>query len=96
LADGGAKPPGYVDEQLIAGCVPEAVVDHLELVKIDEQDSETDRLLISRLDSGLEAVDEVKAVWKAGQRIRGLAFGEPRKPRCFRSSSRRRIYTMVA
>ena len=34
---GAREPPGHLDEHLVAGLMPERVVDHLEVVEVDEQ-----------------------------------------------------------
>ena len=77
-ADTGSQPASDIDKQLIAGCVSETVVDHLELVKVDKQDGEEFGLLTCGLDCGLEAVDEVKTVWYMGQRVGDLSFSDVR------------------
>ena len=74
--DAGAQPSGDINEQLIAGSMSEAVVDQFELVKVDEQDSEKRVLLAGGFDCGLEAVDEVEAVWKVSERVDDFAFGD--------------------
>src|ERR1700686_2668634 len=76
--DAGAQPSRDIDEQFIACCMSEAVVDHLELVEGDEQDGEVGVLLTGGFDRGLEAVDEIEAVWEASERIDDFAFSDVR------------------
>jgi hypothetical protein len=65
-AQRAAQAPRHLDEQRVARQVPEAVVDRLEVVEVDEQDGD-------RRPAGLEHLDdggrEPGAVGEAGQRI---------------------------
>ena len=56
--------------------MPEAVVDQLELVEVDEENSEQLVLLSRSLDCGLQAVNEVEAVWEVSERVDTLAFSD--------------------
>jgi hypothetical protein len=57
---------GDGDEELVAGAVPECVVDRLEVVEIDEQDGRRVRMRVQR--SG-NALCEERAVGEPGQRV---------------------------
>ena len=56
-------------QQLVADVVPEAVVDELEVVEVEEQDRGQRALAAEPRERVLEAVDEQHPVGKAGQRI---------------------------
>src|ERR1700722_18432324 len=70
IVDSGHRPKAFSDrlEHEIAAVVPEAVIDLLEVIEIDEVDGETSA---SQREDGkrvLEFLDELSAIGKAGQR----------------------------
>ena len=57
------------DQELVPGLVPEAVVDELEVVEVDEEDGEHGRLRVVAAHRLLEPLLEGDAVREAGQRV---------------------------
>ena len=60
---------GKGDEQAIAGLVPEAVVDRLEVVDVEEEHRDRLRLAASPLERVLDAIGKERTVGQAGKRI---------------------------
>ncbi len=73
--DGVARPQGLLDtrgdggEQLVAGRVPEAVVDELELVEVEEEHGDRDPATGRHRQGVLQAVEEEAAVRESGEGI---------------------------
>ena len=64
------EPPADRDQELIAGGMPQTVIDHLEAVEVEEQDGETVVLLALRAkDRPAEPVHEQRPVGQVGQRV---------------------------
>ena len=77
-AEARLEPPREGDEHLVPGHVPEAVVDHLELVEVDVEDRE--RIVVAPPAAGeglAQAVAEQRAVGEAGQRVVERVVEEP-------------------
>ena len=62
-------PPRDLDEQLVAGVVAQAVVDHLEAVDVEEQHGDLAGAPREAEESLAEAVEEERAIRQLGQRI---------------------------
>ena len=62
-------PPRDLDEQLVAGVVAQAVVDHLEAVDVEEQHGDLAGAPREAEESLAEAVEEERAIRQTGQRI---------------------------
>ncbi len=62
-------PPRDLDEQLVTGVVPQAVVDHLEAVDVEEQHGDLAGAPREAEESLAEAVEEERAIRQPGQRI---------------------------
>ena len=75
-AAGPAQALGDGGQELVAGLVPEAVVDELEVVEVDVEDGERSPAVLHVRDRGVEPASELVAVGQAGQRIVIGAVGE--------------------
>ena len=71
----GAEPVGHRHQHLVAGRVPEAVVDRLEVVHVHEEHGDAFGAAAA-LQAVLDAVGEQSAVGEAGQRIMECLVGE--------------------
>ena len=65
----GPQPVAHLPEQRVAGGVPERVVDHLELVQVDEQQAERAALVPVHVGGVREPVAEQGPVGQAGERV---------------------------
>ncbi len=73
-AQAGAQAAGEGDQQLVADLVPEAVVDALEVVEVEEQH---DRAAVGAAERRLDLLGEQRAVGEAGERVVVGAVREP-------------------
>ena len=64
-----AQPPGDARQQLVAGGVPQGVVDRLEVVEVEEQDRDREGGAQLARQRVFDAVAEQRAVGQLGQRI---------------------------
>ena len=70
LARAGRQAPRHLDEQLVAHLVAQAVVDHLELVEIDEEQREPVlRIPVAARQAVRQAVGQQAPVGEAGERV---------------------------
>ena len=74
-ADSRDQPLGDRDQQQVADLVPEGVVDHLEVVQVDQR--HVDRAVAGRGQRGLQPLVEEHPVGQLGQRVVGGAVVEP-------------------
>ena len=73
------EPPGDRDEEVVAGLVTEAVVDHLEPVEVEEQHGEALAVVARRrVEHVGEPVEEQRAVRQPGEGVVERVVGEPR------------------
>ena len=68
-AEGRAQALGDADQDGVALAVPQAVVDRLEVVEIDEEDRQRPRIALVERQGVVQPIDEERAVGKAGQRV---------------------------
>ena len=66
------------DEQLVAGLVPEGVVDGLEAVEVEEQQRQQPRVPAQPVQPGLEVLAQQRAVGQPGERVVQRLRGEAR------------------
>ena len=76
-ADRGAQPVGDGDEQPVAGGVAEAVVDHLEVVEVEEQHRDALVVELGVGERAPEPVDEEQPVRQPGERVVDRLVREP-------------------
>ena len=69
LADAGPHPVSHGAQQLVAGMMPEAVVDHLEIIEIEEGERHPLPLCAGLLQGGCYPCIEQNTIGQAGQRI---------------------------
>ena len=76
------QPPRHLDQELVAGHVPEGVVDGLEVVEVDEEHGEVALAPAVAGEGVVQALREERAVGEAGEGIVGAAVGDVRlRPR---------------
>ena len=61
--------PGHRPEVLVARRMPQAVVDALETVEVDERDGDHFRRPVGAFKSSAEMVGKERPVWQAGQTV---------------------------
>ena len=76
-AQARAEPARDLDEQLVAGCVTEAVVDRLEVVDIEEEQRQVGPVALRANERVLDAVGEQRAVRQTGEGVVERLVGEP-------------------
>ena len=70
LAQARLEPGGHLHEQIVAGRVPEAVVDGLESIEIEEENGEPVSLAPSRTrERALDQIEEQRPVGQARERV---------------------------
>jgi len=75
LAHAGGDPLGDLDEQLVTGAVPEAVVDRLEVVQVEHQDGRGRPAAVG--DGLVDAADQQRAVGQSGERVVRGVMAQP-------------------
>ena len=69
MADALREQRGDLDQRLVAGTMPERVVDHLQAVEVDEQHRSVDSVAVDSRDQPLELAHEAAPIRQVDQRI---------------------------
>ena len=74
-SDAAVEPRRRLDQQVVAGLMAHAVVDHLEPIQVDEHDHDLEGRRPPRMaEQAAQAILEQHAVGQSRQRVRDLAF----------------------
>src|SRR4029077_10211713 len=69
FAQAGSEAATNLDQQLIASCVSQTVVDHFEAIQVDEQHRQLLAVALRAGEAVGDAVEEQSTVWQTRQRV---------------------------